>query len=89
MLLTGHLAASVSHLEVLDVDAHLVRHGVEALELGLIQKDVDHHSPQHRVDDVFKNVDVCEDVHRYGNKLETRERKNNETIKEVLMAGTR
>lgn len=63
----------VSHLEVLDIDAHPVRHGEEALELGIIQEDVDHHSPQRGSDDLFENVDVSEDIHRYGNNLETYE----------------
>lgn len=68
---TGNQYRCFSHLQVLDVNAHPVRHGEEALELRLIQKEVDHHPPQSRIDDLFKNVHVGEDVHRYGNKLET------------------
>lgn len=62
---------NVSHLEVLDVDAHPVRHVEKALEVGLIQEDVDHHSPQRGSDDLFEDIDVGEDVHRYGDNLET------------------
>lgn len=60
----------VSHLEVLDIDARPAWHGEEATEVGIVQKDVDRHSPQRGCDDLFENIDVSEDIHRYGNNLE-------------------
>ena len=40
--------------------------------MGVVQEDVDRHPPQRRADDLFENVHVGEDVHRYGDDLETR-----------------
>lgn len=71
----------MSYLEVLDIDAHLACHGEETLGVGLIQEDVDYHSPQRGRDDLFENIDICEDVHRYGNNLETQKTKQFQTKK--------
>lgn len=61
----------VCYLQVSDVHAHPLRHGVEALELGVVQEDVDRHSSERRTDDLFEYVNIGEDVHRYGNNLRT------------------
>lgn len=64
------VAAYISHLEVLDIDAHPARHVEEATEVGIIQEDVDRHPPQRGRDDLLENIDVSEDIHCYGNNLE-------------------
>lgn len=60
----------VSHLELLNINLHVVCHFEEALDMGIIQKDVDHHSPLCRIDEFFENVAISEDIHYNGNKLE-------------------
>lgn len=62
-----------SYLQVLAVDAHPVTHGEEAAEVGVVQQDVDRHAPQRGADDLPENVEVSEDVHRYGDNLQTYE----------------
>lgn len=81
-------AVIVSHLEVLDVDALPAGHGKEATEVGIVEKDVNRHSPQRGGDDLFENVDVGEDVHRYGNNLEAQQTCANTLSEEKIFIQT-
>ena len=78
----------VSHLEVLDVDALPAGHGEEATEVVLVEKNVDRHSSQRGSDDLFENVNIGEDVHRYGNNLESQQTCTNTLSKEKIFIQT-
>lgn len=71
------LFLTLSHLEVLDVDAHPVGHREEAGEVRMVKEDVDGHAPQGGGDDLFENVNIGEDVHRYGDNLGAYEKLEN------------
>lgn len=60
----------VSYLQLVDHDSHPLWHGEEALKVGLIQEDVDHHASERGADDLLKYVNVSEDVHGDGDDLD-------------------
>lgn len=57
----------------MDIDARPARHVEEAAEVGIIQEDVDRHPPQRGRDDLLEDIDVGEDIHRYGNDLQAQQ----------------
>lgn len=54
----------------MDVDTRPVCHGQEAVEVGLVQEDVDSYASQRGRDHLLEDVHVCEDVHGDGNHLQ-------------------